>query len=121
MINKVIILGNIGKDAEVKDLKGDSSLISFSVATSKSYKKGNEWESKTTWHNVKYFSKNDPSALAARLVKGAMAYVEGEIETREYEGKYYTDIVANTVRTIGKPSSETGNAVTPAEDDDLPF
>jgi single-strand DNA-binding protein len=121
MINKVILLGNIGKDAESKDLSGGTTLISFSVATSKNFKKGNDWESKTTWHNIKYFSKNDPTALMTRLVKGASVFVEGEIETREYEGKYYTDIVANSVRTIGKSSSEGGNAVSPAQDDDLPF
>lgn len=118
MINKVSLLGNVGKDAELRSFDG-GSIVSFSLATSKSFKKGDSWEEKTTWHNIKYFSKNDLSNTAARVIKGATVYVDGEIETREHEGKYYTDIRANLVRVIG--GEKKSNAQPIAVDDDLPF
>ena len=105
MINKVTIVGYLGKDPELRHLENGSSVAQFSVATSENYKdKAGEWQSMTEWHNVVCWR-----ALAERveknLKKGNLVYIEGKISTRKWQDKegndrYSTDIVANTYRKL---------------------
>jgi single-strand DNA-binding protein len=102
-VNHVVIVGNLGKDAETKFTPSGVAKTAFTVATSRSWKKGDEWQEETTWHNVVLW-RNE--TLGAMLLKGARVYVDGRIETRSYEGrdgqkKYITEIVAENVIPCG--------------------
>jgi single-strand DNA-binding protein len=107
MINKVILIGNLGRDPEIRHLEGGVSVGKFSLATNESYmdKKG-EWQNLTEWHEVVVWR-----GLAERaeksLKKGMQVFIEGKIRTRKWqdnEGKdrYMTEIVANTLKILEK-------------------
>lgn len=151
MINKVILVGNLGKDPEVRHFEGNSSVASFSVATSESYTdKNGERQSQTEWHNVVMW--NGLAAVAEKyLKKGSQVYLEGKLTTRKWQDKegndrYTTEIVARTMKMLGSreggsnynPNTSGSNAPTQvkesapatnaptekmadAADDDLPF
>jgi single-strand DNA-binding protein len=77
MINKVTLIGNTGRDSEVRVLENGTQVCSFSVATTESYKdKNDQWQDQTEWHNVVVWR---PSQNVASLPKGAKVYVEGKI------------------------------------------
>ncbi len=105
MINKVILIGNLGKDPEVKHLEGGSSVGRFSIATNESYKdKSGEWQTITEWHNVVVW-RNLAERAERQLKKGNMVYVEGKLSTRKWQDqngidKYTTEVVANTFRLL---------------------
>ena len=143
MYNKVILIGNLGRDPEVRHLDGGISVAKFSVATNESYKdKSGEWQKKTEWHDIVMWR-----GLAERaereLSKGSMVFIEGKLTHRKWQDKegndrYSTEVVANTMRLLDKrepqgsgnfPSASDSNSFsnpTPAaegkeEVDDLPF
>jgi single-strand DNA-binding protein len=105
-LNKVMLIGRIGKDPEVNYIKEDVPVARFSLATNESYKKDGEWRDITEWHNVvawrftaKYCENN--------LKKGMLVYVEGKLQTRQWEGqdgntRYTTEIVADQIRMLEK-------------------
>ena len=105
MINKVTLIGNLGKDPEVRHLESGAVVAKFSVATNESYKdKQGEWQNLTEWHNITAWR-----ALAERaersLKKGMMVYIEGKLTTRKWQDKdgndrYTTEIVAQTLRSL---------------------
>lgn len=102
-INRVTLLGNVGKDAETKFTPSGIAKTTFSLATSRSWKKGDNWEEETTWHNVVLWRSEN---VANHLLKGKQVYVDGRIETRSYEArdgqkKYITEIVADNVILCG--------------------
>jgi single-strand DNA-binding protein len=135
-VNRVILLGNVGKDPEVKYFEGGSVKASFSIATSESYKdkQGNKVDS-TEWHNIIMWGKL--AEIAEKYVrKGKQLYIEGKIKTRSYgEGdakKYITEIFADNMTMLGGGRSEGGSqlssgmettipAATNSPTDDLPF
>lgn len=93
MVNKLTLIGRIGQ-IEIKDTKSGDKLTNFSMATSDSYKdKNGEWQEKTQWHRCTLFKE-------FKADKGDVVYLEGKVEYREYEGKYYTDIIASYARKI---------------------
>lgn len=114
MINKVILIGNLGKDPEVRHLESGIAVAKFSVATNESYKdKSGEWQTLTEWHDIVAWR-----GLAERverdLKKGKLAYVEGKLTHRKYQDKdgndrYITEVVANLVRVLERRES-TGNS-----------
>jgi single-strand DNA-binding protein len=141
MVNKVILLGNVGKDPEVKYFDNDVAVASFSLATSETYKdKSGQKQTKTEWHNIvawRWLGK-----LAENYIKkGSQIYVEGKLTTRSWDDKdgnkrYTTEIVANSIQLLGKKDSGNSDASAPApsidaapqdtglgdgEADDLPF
>jgi single-strand DNA-binding protein len=125
-VNKTTLLGNLGKDAETKSLNEKTSVTKFSVATVRSYKKGDNYENETTWHNVTYFNASD--FIKDKLKKGAKVYVEGRISHNEYTDKegikrYTTEIVANDVISLeGKEGQKNqDNTYNQSSDNDLPF
>jgi single-strand DNA-binding protein len=104
-VNKVILVGHLGRDAETKFTPGGSSVTKFSVATSRRWKdqQSGEWKEETNWSNVTLWRAEN---LAPYLTKGKQVYVEGRLQTRSYEDKdgkkvYATDVVADDVLLLG--------------------
>ncbi|MBM3785726.1 MAG: single-stranded DNA-binding protein [Acidobacteria bacterium] len=100
-VNKVILVGHLGRDAETKFTPSGVSVTKFSVATSRRWKdqQTNEWKEETDWHNVSLWRAEN---LAQYLTKGKQVYVEGRLQNRSYEDKdgqkrYATDVVADDV------------------------
>lgn len=138
-VNKVILVGNVGKDPEVKHLDSGVTVASFSLATSETYKnKDGQKVTNTEWHNIVIW--RGLAEVAEKYVKkGNPLYIEGKIRTRSWDDKdgnkrYTTEIVADNMQMLGsKQSSEEeassapeNTAATdieniPAEGDDLPF
>lgn len=107
-VNKVILLGNVGS-IDVKSFDNGGKIVNVSVATTESYKKGEEWINKTEWHRC---SCGIPAVVerADRINKGDMVYIEGSIVTRtwekEGEKKESKEISFNTIRVINRNKSE---------------
>jgi single-strand DNA-binding protein len=134
-VNKVILVGNVGKDPEVKYLEGGVAIAKFPLATSEVYKnrEGQRVE-QTEWHNIVLW--RGLAEIAEKYVhKGKQLYIEGRIRTRSYEEnnvkKYFTEIVAESMTLLGKPNdgaspaaisdSQPVPSVAIATTDDLPF
>lgn len=99
-VNKVILVGNLGKDPESRSFQNGGKVVSFSVATSESWKDKNSGERKdrTEWHNVSIFSEGLARVAEQYLKKGSKVYLEGQLETRKWQDKdgndrYTTDVV----------------------------
>lgn len=107
MINKVILIGNLGRDPEIRHLENGSSVGKFPVATNESYRdKKGEWQTITEWHDIVVWR-----SLAERagkmLKKGSLVYVDGKLTHRKYQDKdgndrYITEVVANTFRSLDR-------------------
>ena len=128
-VNKVILIGNLGKDPEVRYLDNGVAVANFSLATTENYKnKEGERVSQTEWHNIVLW-RGLAEVAEKWLKKGSSVYVECKIRTRKWEDKdgntrYSTEILGDNMTMLGgKPSSETPVEVAPATDkkDDLPF
>ncbi|GAA4008916.1 hypothetical protein GCM10022280_02110 [Sphingomonas swuensis] len=98
-VNKVILVGNLGKDPEARSFQNGGEVVNFSVATSESYKDrdGNRQE-KTQWHNVAIFAEGLGKVAKNYLRKGSKVYLEGQLETRKWQGqdgndRYSTEVV----------------------------
>lgn len=147
MINKVTLIGHLGKDPEIRHLEGGVSVVKFTLATNESYRdKSGEWQTLTEWHDIVAWRLLAEKA-AKDFHKGSLVYVEGKITHRKWQDKegqdrYSTEIVANTLRGLDKkeysgpprqfgdvPGSEAPPAVrndysskeAQQDDDDLPF
>ena len=124
MINKVILIGNLGKDPEVRVLESGTKVAKFTMATNENYRdKNNEWQTITEWHNVILWRYLAESA-ERQLKKGSLVYVEGKLTSRKYQDKdgnerYITEVVANVMRPLDRRDSQ-GDTSFPLEDDD-PF
>jgi single-strand DNA-binding protein len=142
-INKVILVGNLGKDPEVRYLEGGTAVANFPIATSETYKDRNSGERKTTteWHNIVLW--RGLAEIAEKyLKKGSQVYIEGKLKTRQWQDKegnnrYTTEIVGDNLQMLGRKDENTTNPSTneqsstekPApeidtkngEIDDLPF
>jgi single-strand DNA-binding protein len=119
MINKVILVGHLGKDPEVKYLDKDRAVANFSLATNERYndRNGNKVET-TEWHNLEMW---DGLAKVAEkyLKKGSLIYVEGKLKTDEYEKdgikRYSTRIRVNTLNMLDKASGNSGGSSTSSD------
>jgi single-strand DNA-binding protein len=107
-VNKVILIGHLGRDAETKFTPSGAAATNFSVATSRRWKdkQSDEWKEETNWTNVIVWQQEK---LAEYLVKGKQVYVEGRIQTRSYDNKegkkvYVTEVVADDVILLGGQS-----------------
>ena len=145
-LNKVMLLGRLGRDTEKKYTASGVAVCNFSVATSESVKKGNSFEEKTEWHKIIVFG-NQAETVSKYVKKGSLVFIEGKIQSRSYQDKeghekYVTEIIANSVRFLDLKEGGTservyhpreGNAEQPGEsseaapamiegdEDDLPF
>jgi single-strand DNA-binding protein len=111
-INKVILVGNLGSDPELRSTGGGTSICTFSLATSESWtdKNSGEKQERTEWHRIKIFGRLGEIA-AEYLKKGRQVYIEGSIRSDKYTGKdgvekYFTDIIASEMQMLG--SNEGG-------------
>jgi single-strand DNA-binding protein len=147
-VNKAILVGNLGRDAEFTTTTGGFPIARFSLATTYRRKdsRSGQWEDRTEWHRVVLLG-NQAESLRDYLRKGKQVYVEGRIETRNWDDKdgqkrYMTEIIAERVQLLGSaggdraggpgrgarpaeeayPSSaEPADAGAGPEDDDVPF
>jgi single-strand DNA-binding protein len=112
-VNKVILVGNLGKDPELRYTPSGAAVASFSLATSERYKdKSGEWVDKTEWHNIVAW-KQLAEICGKYLHKGKQVYIEGRIQTRTYDDRdgnkrYITEIVADQMKMLGRAGEETG-------------
>ena len=106
-VNKVILVGNLGKDPEMRMVNPETTVTEFSLATSRVYKnKQGEKVDKTEWHRCKVFGKQAEFA-GQYLNKGKLIYLEGELETREWEDKdgikrWTTEVKVEKIKMLGK-------------------
>lgn len=134
-LNKVMIIGNLGKDPEIRTTPSGQTVATFSVATSEKFKnKSGEQEERTEWHNIVLWGKLAEIA-GQYLTKGKTVYIEGRVQTRKWEGKdgqdrYTTEIVGDKMQMLGGREGSTSgtNAVTNErsitafiDEDDIPF
>jgi single-strand DNA-binding protein len=139
-LNKVMLIGNLGKDPEVRFTASGQAVASFSLATSEKFKgKSGEMEERTEWHNITLWGKLAEIA-GEYLSKGKTVYIEGRLQTRKWQDKsgndrYTTDIVGDKMQMLspkgersggGEPSSASKSGGSsyeepPFQDDDIPF
>ncbi|MFH2034854.1 MAG: single-stranded DNA-binding protein [Candidatus Zixiibacteriota bacterium] len=137
-INKAILIGNLGKDPELRYTPGGQAVASFSLATGEKWRdKDGVMQDRTEWHNIVVWGRQAEIAKEY-LAKGRQVYIEGRIQTRSWEDKdgnkrYTTEIVAQKLNFLGtrdQAGSTPGGAPPPdvppeadltGEDDDLPF
>jgi len=93
-INRVTLIGLVGKDPEFKSFANGGEVCNFSLATSESWKDklSGEWKDKTEWHNISTFNKNIMQVIRNHIKKGSKVYLEGKITTEKSGDKYYTKI-----------------------------
>jgi single-strand DNA-binding protein len=115
-VNKVIIIGNLGRDPETRYMPDGGAITNISVATTDKWKdKNGEMQEKTEWHRVAFFGKLAEIA-GEYLKKGSQVYVEGRLQTRKWQDKdgadkYTTEIVANQMQMLGsRPGMGGGRA-----------
>ena len=130
-LNKVMLIGNLGKDAENRFTTNNLSVTNFTLATSNSYKgKDGNWVNETTWHNIVAFNTSD--YMKDNLKKGRKFYIEGRISKRDYTDKegikrYMIEVVAERMIPLdssGAPESQEQVSqpdVNVEENEDLPF
>ena len=140
-INKVILIGNLGKDPEVRYMANGGAVCNVTLATTESWKdkQSGEQKDKTEWHNIVFYRRLAEIA-GEYLRKGSQIYVEGRLQTRKWQDKngndrYTTEIIANEMQMLGSArgggadfgaSSSSQAAPAPASamddfDDDIPF
>jgi single-strand DNA-binding protein len=113
-INKVILVGNVGKDPEVKLLPSGLPVANLGLATSERFKdKTGEWQDRTEWHNLTAYQRT-AEIIRDYVKKGAKLYVEGRIQTRSWDDqatgqkKYRTEIIVNDIMLLSGRGAEDG-------------
>ena len=115
-VNRVILVGHLGKDPEVKYMANETAVCNFSIATNRSYKdKAGERVEQTEWHNITFFGKQ-AEVIKEYLKKGNQIYIEGRIQTTQSEKdgqtRYFTNIIGEKFSFIGgkNDSSNTSSS-----------
>lgn len=115
-VNKVILIGNLGKDPEVRRLENGTVVASFPIATSESYtdKQTNERREITDWHNIVVW-RGLAEVVEKYLKKGSKVYIEGKLKSRSYQDKdgvtkYITEVVADEMTMLSRLESQQNNA-----------
>lgn len=118
-VNKVILVGNLGRDPELRYTPGGQAVATFSIATTENYtKKTGEREERTEWHRIVAWGRT-AEICSQYLSKGRSVYVEGRLTTREWENKEgqkqrTTEVVAQNVQFLGGPRGAGGGSPGPA-------
>jgi single-strand DNA-binding protein len=128
-VNKVILVGNLGKDPESRSFANGGKVVSFSVATSESWKdkSSGERKEKTEWHNVSIFNEGIAGVVERFLRKGSKVYLEGQLETRKWQDqsgadRYSTEVVLrpfNSSLVLLDSGASTSRRDAPVHDVDL--
>jgi single-strand DNA-binding protein len=130
-VNKVILMGNLGRDPELRYLPSGQAVVKFTLATGAKWKdKNGQLQERTDWHNIVAFGRQG-EVCNEYLRKGSPVYIEGRIQNRSWEDKdgnkkYITEIIAQSINLLGRkgePEAEVPEEVgeTKTEDEDLPF
>ena len=119
-VNKVILIGNLGRDPEVRTFQNGGKVCNFSIATSETWKDRNsgERQERTNWHNIAIFNENLSQIAEQYLRKGSKVYLEGQLETRKWQDqagndRYTTEVVLRNFRgelTLLDGRSENNNS-----------
>tara|TARA_B100001173_G_scaffold154712_1_gene134132 strand:+ start:44 stop:496 length:453 start_codon:yes stop_codon:yes gene_type:complete len=146
-VNKVILIGNLGRDPEVRTFQNGGKVCNFSIATSETWKDRNsgERQERTNWHNIAIFNENLAQIAEQYLRKGSKVYVEGQLETRKWQDqagndRYTTEVVLRNFRgelalldgrsennnsnfseTASIDDESSGKVLTNDIDDEIPF
>ena len=126
MINKVILVGRLGHDPEVRYNQQGQMITILSVATDESYKKDGEKITKTEWHKIITYGKI-AEICAEYLKKGSLIFIEGKLQTRSWDDKngnkrYTTEVVANSMKMLdGKKQEDAPTSSQENCNDDVPF
>lgn len=121
-VNKVILLGNLGKDPELRYTPSGQAVARFSLATSDRWRDKNsgEWQDRTEWHTIVCWAKL-AETVGQYLTKGSSVYIEGRLQTRSWDDKegkkhYSTEVIANELVMVGGRNSGAGaSAAAPAQ------
>jgi len=119
-VNKVILVGRLGKDPELKYMKNETAVCNFSIATSRSYKdKAGERVEQTEWHNITFFGKQ-AGVIKEYLKKGNQVYIEGRIQTiqseKDGQTRYFTNIIGEQFSFIGG-KNDSSNTSSPSNEE----
>ena len=136
MVNKVILIGNLGADPEVRYTQNGTAVANFRIATTETWKKEGEKEELTEWHRVVAFGRL-AQICGEYLSKGSKVYIEGRIQTRKWEDRdgnprYTTEIMAREMKMLSPRGTEEGQSGkysneepplpdVPPMEDDVPF
>lgn len=111
-VNKVILIGHLGRDAETRFTTGGAAKTTFSIATNRRWKdqQTGEWKEETDWHNIVMWRQEN---VANYLTKGVQVYIEGRLQTRNYEDKegkkvYFTEVVSDNLILLGGRGADAG-------------
>ncbi len=120
-VNKVILVGRLGKDPEVRYSQSGTAICNFTLATDRNYTKDGEKQKETEWHRIVAFGRTG-EVCGEYLHKGSQAYIEGRIQTREWEDKdgnrrWTTEIITERMQFLGSPGDRSGAASTQPSDD----
>ena len=139
MINKVILIGNIGTDLDTRTFSNNNKVMSFSLATSEKWKgKDGQQQERTQWHKISVFNENLINVLDSYAGKGTKIYLEGKLQTRKYQDssgadRYVTEVVLEryngVIQLLSKSSSDDQPKMSPNRkvvdeyplDDEIPF
>jgi len=131
-LNKVMLIGRLGADPEIRDTKTGGRFATFSLATSERWKdKSGDQQERTEWNRVVVFQEGLIPVIEQYVTKGSNVFIEGKLQTRKYEDKdgvekYTTEVVLqgfnSTFTMLDSKSSESGaKPTTGGADDDIPF
>lgn len=133
-VNKVILIGNLGRDVELRHTPGGAAVAKFSVATNEVWKdKAGQKQEHTEWHNIVAWAKL-AEFCGSYLTKGRQVYIEGTLRTRTYDDekgnrRYFTEVRAETIQLLGPKPGGAGEGgapgmppdMPPDNEDDIPF
>ena len=127
-VNKIILIGNVGQEPDVRDLDNGTKVANFSLATSErgyTLKNGTQVPERTEWHNIVVW-RGLAEVVEKYVAKGDKLYIEGKIRTRSYEDKqgvkrYVTEVYADNLEMLGGPNKDDNGKKVTSEADDLPF
>ena len=117
-VNKVILVGNLGAEPEIRNMNNGQRVASLSVATSEQWtdRNTNEKNERTQWHRVSVFDQNSASYAENYLRRGSKVYIEGKLQTRKWQDqsgqdRYTTEVVVNSIggKLVGLSSSQSEN------------
>jgi len=137
-LNKVTIIGNLGKDPEIRSFPNGDKVASFSVATSEKWKdkQSGEYKERTEWHRVSVLNQNLMNVIEKYVHKGTKLYLEGQLETRKWQDKDGTDkfsteivlrpyrgeiVLLDSVKTQSQDLPSTADISVSYDDDQIPF
>jgi len=132
-INKAILIGNVGRDPEIRTMQSGDKIANISLATSENWKDraSGEWKNKSEWHRIVVFNPNLSEMIEKHVQKGTRLYVEGQIQTRKWEKdgveRYATEIVlqkfGGTIKILSAKEGNDDSVPVSSQDldDEIPF